>query len=138
MLDKLRAMLDELTQTCDSHRQEHAFLGRILDIHASETTIRVRALIAGELAHHRSAASVRMGTPLTHEELGELFFREPDIIEGLDLRERAAEGSRGLTWWSWWRSGLDGTALWVPSTWWWRPATPGTAGTWTWSWNTQV
>ena len=90
MLDTVGAMLKELTHTRRLHRQEHNDLGRFRGNYAIETTRRINAIIAMELAQHLDADSVFMEMPLTQGELKDMYPTDPEAITALNLRPHAA------------------------------------------------
>ena len=90
ILETVGAMLNELTHTRRLQREEHNDLGRFRGNYAIETTRRISAIIAMELAQHVDADSVFMETPLTQGELKDMYLTDPEAITALNLRPHAA------------------------------------------------
>ena len=90
MLDTVGVMLKELTHTRRLHRQEYEGPCGFRGNYAIETTRRVSAIIAMELAQHLGADSVFMEMPLTQGELKEMYPTDPEAISALKLRPHAA------------------------------------------------
>ena len=90
MLDTMGAMLQELTDTRRQHRQEHQDLARFRGNYAIETTRRISAIIAMELAQHLGADDVFMGMPLTQVELSDMYPTDHEVLKTLNLRPHAS------------------------------------------------